>query len=181
LNSGYAELFGAPLSAYGAAAYASVAALAFWGSGMQNELVAQGENRDRTLESSYARARVLLFFGATGLAGVSSYLLFVLAVKLGGVECVYCLTSAALSLTLFGVGFAGLSSKESGKALPAAIALYLVTLASMSIVLTGVLVLALHRAKRILWLWGGDSVRGVFPRRMGARRARGEIVRRGQS
>ena len=137
LNSGYAELFGAPLSAYGAVAYALVAALAFWGNGIQKELVAQGENRDRTLESSYARARVLLFFGATGLAGVSSYLLFVLAVKLGGVECVYCLTSAALSLTLFGVGFAGLSSKESGKALPAAIALYLVTLASMSIVLTG--------------------------------------------
>ena len=137
LNSGYAELFGAPLSAYGAVAYALVAALAFWGNGMQKELVAQGENRDRTLESSYARSRVLLFFGATGLAGVSSYLLFVLAVKLGGVECVYCLTSAALSLTLFGVGFAGLSSKESGKALPAAIALYLVTLASMSIVLTG--------------------------------------------
>jgi len=137
LNSGYAELFGVPLSAFGAVAYAAVALVAFSGSGAQKSLVEQGNNRERTLESSYARARVLLFFGGTGLAGVSSYLLYVLAVKLGGVECVYCLTSAALSLTLFSVGFAGLSSKELGKALPAAIALYVVTLATMSIVLTG--------------------------------------------
>lgn len=137
LNSGYAELFGIPLSAYGATAYALVAALAWWGAGMQNTLVEQGdENRDRDLESSYAKARVLLFFAATGLAGVSSYLLFVLAFKLGGVECLYCLTSAAISLTLFGVGFSGLSSKESGSSLPPAIALYLVTVLTMSIVLT---------------------------------------------
>lgn len=137
LNSGYAELFGVPLSAYGATAYALVAALAWWGAGMQNTLVEQGdENRDRDLESSYAKARVLLFFAATGLAGVSSYLLFVLAFKLGGVECLYCLTSAAISLTLFGIGFSGLSSKESGSSLPPAIALYLVTALTMSIVLT---------------------------------------------
>lgn len=137
LNSGYAELFGIPLSAYGATAYALVAALAWWGAGMQNTLVEQGdENRDRDLESSYAKARVLLFFAATGLAGVSSYLLFVLAFKLGGVECLYCLTSAAISLTLFGIGFSGLSSKESGSSLPPAIALYLVTALTMSIVLT---------------------------------------------
>lgn len=137
LNSGYAELFGAPLSAYGAVAYGLVAALSFWGSNMQAELVAQGDaNRDETLEASYARSRLLLFFASTGLAGVSSYLLYVLAVKLGGVECVYCLTSATLSLTLFGIGFAGLSSKESGNTLPAAIALYVVTVLTMSIVLT---------------------------------------------
>ena len=137
LNSGYAELFGIPLSAFGAVAYGLVAALAWWGAGMQDELVKQGDDgRDKDLESSYGKARVLLFFGATGLAGVSSYLLFVLAFKLGGVECLYCLTSAALSLTLFGVGFAGLSSRESANAFPPAIALYVVTVLTMSIVLT---------------------------------------------
>ena len=137
LNSGYSELFGVPLSAYGAVAYGLVAALAFWGSNMQAELVEQGDaNREETLEASYARSRLLLFFASTGLAGVSSYLLYVLAVNLGGVECVYCLTSATLSLTLFGIGFSGLSSKESGNALPAAIALYVVTALTMSIVLT---------------------------------------------
>ena len=137
LNSGYAELFGIPLSAFGAVAYGLVAALAWWGAGMQDELVKQGDDgRDKDLESSYGTARVLLFFGATGLAGVSSYLLFVLAFKLGGVECLYCLTSAALSLTLFGVGFAGLSSRESANAFPPAIALYVVTVLTMSIVLT---------------------------------------------
>jgi uncharacterized membrane protein len=137
LNSGYAELFGAPLSAYGAVAYALVASLAWWGAGMQSTLVEQGDDaRDRNLEASYAKSRVLLFFAATGLAGVSSYLLYILGFKLGGVECVYCLTSAALSFTLFFIGFSGLSSKESGSTVPPAIALYLVTALTMSIVLT---------------------------------------------
>ena len=44
---------------------------------------------------------MLAFFAGTGLAGVSSYLLYVLAVPLGGAECVYCLTSAAISFTVF--------------------------------------------------------------------------------
>lgn len=137
LNSGYAELFGIPLSAYGAAAYGFVAALAFWGANMQTKLVEQGdENRDRELEASYTKARVLLFFACTGLAGVSSYLLYVLAVKLGGAECLYCLTSAAISFTLFGVGFAGLSSKEGTNSLPPAIALYVVTVLTMGLILT---------------------------------------------
>lgn len=137
LNSGYAELFGIPLSAYGAAAYGFVAALAFWGANMQTKLVEQGdESRDRELEASYTKARVLLFFACTGLAGVSSYLLYVLAVKLGGAECLYCLTSAAISFTLFGVGFAGLSSKEGTNSLPPAIALYVVTVLTMGLILT---------------------------------------------
>ena len=137
LNSGYAELFGIPLSAYGAVAYGMVAALAFGAAKTQTELVEQGdENRDAELESKYGKSRVLLFFASTGLAAVSSYLLYVLAFKLGGAECLYCLTSAAISFTLFGIGFAGLSGKESANAAPPAVALYIITVALMGLVLT---------------------------------------------
>ena len=89
LNSSYAELFGQPLSLYGAVAYFVVALLAFSGSSINPE-------ESRESESKYKKSRVLFFLSTCGLAGVSSYLLYVLAVKLGGVECIYCLTSASI-------------------------------------------------------------------------------------
>lgn len=55
----------------------------------------------------------------------------------GGAECVYCLTSAAISFTLFAIGFSGLSPKESGRTAPALIAVYAVTVLSLSVVLGG--------------------------------------------
>ena len=63
-----------------------VAGLAWWGASLSTD---SGEQ----LET----ARGLLACAGTALAGVSSYLLYVLAVELGGAACVYCLTSAALS------------------------------------------------------------------------------------
>lgn len=128
LSSSYAELFGVPLSAYGAAAYGLTAALAWWGAGMAG---------DEELAAPYGRARVLFFLAGSGLAGVSSYLLYVLAGPLGGAECVYCLTSAAISFTLAAIGFSGLSPKETGRTAPAAVAIYVVTVLSLSVVLGG--------------------------------------------
>ena len=128
LTSTYSTLFGVPLSAYGAAAYGLVAALAWWGAGMSG---------DEEEASSYARARILLSISGAGLAGVSSYLLYVLAVPLGGAECVYCLTSAAISFTLFAIGFSGLSPKETGRIAPVLIALYATTILGFSLVLGG--------------------------------------------
>ena len=127
LNSGYSELFGVPLSAYGAAAYFGVAALTWWGAGMAgNE-----EEKD-----AYQRARVLTFLSTAGLAGVSSYLLYLLAVPLGGAECVYCLTSAAISFSLFAIGLSGVNGRDFGKAAPAAFSVYIVTVLSLSVLLT---------------------------------------------
>ena len=127
LNSGYSELFGVPLSAYGATAYFGVAALTWWGAGMAgNE-----EEKD-----AYQRARVLTFLSTAGLAGVSSYLLYLLAVPLGGAECVYCLTSAAISFSLFAIGLSGVSGRDFGKAAPAAFSVYIVTVLSLSVLLT---------------------------------------------
>mmetsp|Transcript_41225 Transcript_41225/g.66051 ORF Transcript_41225/g.66051 Transcript_41225/m.66051 type:complete len:440 (-) Transcript_41225:423-1742(-) len=128
LSSSYSTLGGVPLSAYGAAAYGLVAALAWWGAGMAD----QEDEVD-----AYARARVLVFLAGAGLAGVSSYLLYVLAGPLGGAECVYCLTSAAISFTLFSIGFSGLSPRETGRVAPAAVALFAVTVLSLSLVLGG--------------------------------------------
>ena len=84
---------------------------------------------------AYARARLLVFLAGAGLAGVSSYLLYVLAVPLGGAECVYRLTSAAISFTVAAIGFSGLSARETGRVAPAAIALYAVTVLGLSLVL----------------------------------------------
>ena len=127
LNSGYSELFGVPLSAFGAAAYFGVAALTWWGAGMAgNE-----EEKD-----AYQRARVLTFLSTAGLAGVSSYLLYLLAVPLGGAECVYCLTSAAISFSLFAIGLSGVNGRDFGKAAPAAFSVYIVTVLSLSVLLT---------------------------------------------
>ena len=127
LNSGYSELFGVPLSAFGAAAYFGVAALTWWGAGMA------GNEEDK---DAYQRARVLTFLSTAGLAGVSSYLLYLLAVPLGGAECVYCLTSATISFTLFAIGLSGVGGKDFGKAAPAAFSVYIVTVLSLSLLLT---------------------------------------------
>ena len=134
LTSGYSELFGVPLSAYGAASYGLVAALAWWGAGMRDEMDADDESASASADA-YARARLLVFLAGAGLAGVSTYLLYVLAVPLGGAECVYCLTSAAISFTVAAIGFSGLSARETGRVAPAAIALYAVTVLGLSLVL----------------------------------------------
>ena len=135
LSSGYSVLFGVPLSAYGAAAYGLVAALAWWGAGMADAVFDDGADDEESLASperramadAYAKTRALLCFSGFGLAGVSSYLLYVLAVPLGGAECVYCLTSAALSFSICAVGWSGLAPKQAASAAPAAVALYAVT------------------------------------------------------
>jgi uncharacterized membrane protein len=128
LNSSYAELFGQPLSLYGAVAYFIVALIAFSGSSVNPE-------ESKELESKYKNLRVLFFLSTCGLAGVSSYLLYVLAIKLGGVECVYCLTSASISFALFSIGFSGLTPKETLNASPPAISLFVVTMLSLYLVL----------------------------------------------
>ena len=134
LTSGYSELFGVPLSAYGAASYGLVAALAWWGAGMRDDLDSESES-ESDAASAFARARLLVFLAGAGLAGVSTYLLYVLAVPLGGAECVYCLTSAAISFTVAAIGFSGLSARETGRVAPAAVALYAVTVLGLSLVL----------------------------------------------
>lgn len=148
LSSGYSVLFGVPLSAYGAAAYGLVAALAWWGAGMADAVFDVEDAGDdasvllasperRATADAYSKARALLCFSGFGLAGVSSYLLYVLAVPLGGAECVYCLTSAALSFSICAIGWSGLAPKQAASTAPAAVALYAVTALSCYVVIGG--------------------------------------------
>jgi uncharacterized membrane protein len=141
-------LFGVPLSAYGAAAYGLVAALAWWGAGMADAVFDVEDAGDdasvllasperRATADAYSKARALLCFSGFGLAGVSSYLLYVLAVPLGGAECVYCLTSAALSFSICAIGWSGLAPKQAASTAPAAVALYAVTALSCYVVIGG--------------------------------------------
>ena len=145
LSSGYSMLFGQPLSAYGAVSYALVAALAWWGAGMADEVFDEKfENPSDELNkiaNSYSKARGLTCLAGAGLAGVSTYLLYVLAVPLGGAECIYCLTSAALSFSIFAIGWSGLSPKQAASTAPAAIAIYAV------VVLTSYLAIGSSAAK----------------------------------
>ena len=134
LTSAYSTLFGLPLSLYGAVSYGGAAALAWWAAG----LAASGEGKnddDDDNVAAYSRAKFLYFLTSTCLAGVSSYLLYVLVVPLGGAECVYCLTSAALSFALFSIGLSSVGAKEMGKVAPPAVALFVITVLSLSLVL----------------------------------------------
>lgn len=98
LSSGYAELFGIPLSAFGLAAYSAAAFFAFLG-----------------LEStlSHRAARLALLGTSTVLASCSSYLLYILFTQFPGDNCVWCLTSATLSLGILGTVLASFNPREA--------------------------------------------------------------------
>lgn len=116
LTSAWSTLFGLPLSLYGCAAYAGVAAVSFWGASMASK-----EQESDEMKTKYARARTLQFLGSCGLAAVSTYLLYVLAFELGGAECIYCLTSASISFTLLAIGISGVRAQEVGRLAPPAV------------------------------------------------------------
>ncbi|MDB9925320.1 hypothetical protein OAD67_03555, partial [bacterium] len=122
--------------------------LAWWGAGMADEVFDEKfENPSDELNkiaNSYSKARGLTCLAGAGLAGVSTYLLYVLAVPLGGAECIYCLTSAALSFSIFAIGWSGLSPKQAASTAPAAIAIYAV------VVLTSYLAIGSSAAKEAL-------------------------------
>ncbi len=172
LSSTWATLFGLPLSALGAATYAAVAATALVGAS------ARAAGTPESLNS----ARVPLLAGATTLASVSGYLMFILATKLGGTACPYCLASAALSVGTLASAARGLSTDElkrlaaPGAALAAAVIVtvalpqarvrfwraWLVTRCSRVLVLS-----LLHsRRPRLGWQrWRLSTFRSKSPRR----------------
>ena len=105
LGSTYAQLLGAPLSAFGAAAYAGVGALALRGA-------LAGPGADSPAAAWAQQPRWALLAGATTLLSVSGYLMAVLAGPLGGQACPYCLASAALSASAFAAAARGFTAAE---------------------------------------------------------------------
>ncbi|CAL8461862.1 g1393 [Coccomyxa elongata] len=94
LSSGYASVFSVPLPLLGCLAYGTVAFIA----GRQSM-----QEATRTSQSLMDgdRARYAVLAGSTALATTSGYLLYLLATVFRGETCVWCLTSAALSLATF--------------------------------------------------------------------------------
>ena len=93
LDSPWGTLLGVPLSLYGCLAYGLTAALAL------------------------RPAKWPVLGAASVLTATSAYLLFILTTQLGATFCLYCLASAALSLSLLLLAYQGLSKEEVKAAL----------------------------------------------------------------
>lgn len=90
LDSDYSFIFGIPLPLVGMAAYGLVAALSLQ------------ENKEELLPGlDDLDIRLTLLLLATSLATASAYFLFILNTKFVGTSCVYCLSSAFISFSLF--------------------------------------------------------------------------------
>ncbi|KAF7062170.1 hypothetical protein CFC21_068799 [Triticum aestivum] len=90
LDSDYSVVFGIPLSLVGMVTYGVVTALS---------LQENGEELLPGLDDLDIRLTLLLL--ATSLATASAYFLFILNTKFVGTSCLYCLSSAFISFTLF--------------------------------------------------------------------------------
>ena len=100
LNSAYGSVLGVPLPAMGMAVYGSVAVL----SGLALALGVQGED-ERQLQDG-------LIFGSAALLSTSAILMYVLATRLGGEACPWCLASAGLSTGIAATVASGFSRQQ---------------------------------------------------------------------
>lgn len=123
LSSGYAELYGLPLSAFGLAAYAAVALLAVSG-------------QQQVLPSS--TTRLALLANGTVLASCSSFLLYTLVTQFPGDNCFWCLTSAALSFGVLAAAASAFKPREARDVAPPALGLAAAVLAFLSVSFSGV-------------------------------------------
>ena len=107
LNSPYAEVFGIPLTLFGALAYLTMVVLA---TGPLLVNVEKNREQRHKLESI---TWPLLFIGATGMMVFSGYLMYLLATELRA-ACLYCIVSAALTTLMFLLTFLGRRWEDPG-------------------------------------------------------------------
>jgi uncharacterized membrane protein/glutaredoxin len=108
LSSPYADIFGLPLTLFGCLAYLSMVVLAL-GPTLVN---ADTQKELRTKLDNWTWP--LLFIGATGMMVFSGYLMFLLATVLKA-ACLYCIASAAFTLTMFLVTILGNPWRDQGQ------------------------------------------------------------------
>ncbi|MEM6590631.1 MAG: vitamin K epoxide reductase family protein [Cyanobacteria bacterium P01_C01_bin.73] len=94
LSSPYADLFGIPLTLFGALAYLTMMGLAI------APLLVNADTQKELRQKLEKLSWPLLFVGATGLVVFSGYLMYLLAFEIQA-ACLYCLTSAAFTLAIF--------------------------------------------------------------------------------
>ncbi|HEY9875157.1 MAG TPA: vitamin K epoxide reductase family protein [Candidatus Obscuribacterales bacterium] len=123
LSSPYATIFGLPLALFGCLAYTSMAVFA-----LAPLAVNQEDNKD--LHSNLENwTWLLLLAGATAMTVFSGYLMYLLAFKIKTV-CLYCLVSAAFSLSLLVLTFIGRVWEDIGQLLFTGIVVGMVALIS---------------------------------------------------
>jgi uncharacterized membrane protein/glutaredoxin len=110
LSSPYASVLGLPLTLFGFLGYASMAVLAV------GPLLINPERQKQLRTQLENLTWLLLFVGATAMVVFSGYLMFLLAFKLK-VLCIYCLASAALTLSLFTLALIGRAWPDVGQLL----------------------------------------------------------------
>ncbi|WP_448564092.1 vitamin K epoxide reductase family protein [Trichothermofontia sp.] len=108
LNSAYATVFGLPLALFGFLAYTTMAIAAvapLW-------LNADTQKNLRTQLETWTW--LYLFVGGTAMTIFSAYLMYILFTQIQG-TCIYCVTSAGLSLSLFVLSIIGHDWEDIGQ------------------------------------------------------------------
>lgn len=121
LDSDYADLFGIPLSLFGALVYGSLAVLAArsW------QMKANEAEQQKTDSDSSDVTDIALFTGCSLLAACSTALMTLLATEFKGDVCLWCYLSASLSFSLFGTVAWGMGQRLKKATVPGASALVL--------------------------------------------------------
>lgn len=123
LASEYASVFGIPLTIFGCLGYLGMAGLA---------LAPLAVNPDRQKELRRNLENItwpLLFIGATALVVFSGYLMYLLAFELKAL-CLYCITSALFTVTMFAFTILGHSWEDFGQLIFRGFIVAMVTLVS---------------------------------------------------
>ena len=147
LNSTYAQLFGIPLSAFGALAYAGMAVFAL----VPMAITLPDRKQQRTLEDV---SWWLLLFGGTAMVCFSGYLMYLLAFEIKSL-CIYCFASALFSALLFLGSLFGHSWEDSGDALFRSAVVAMVT---------GVAVLGIYNFQQNPQAWANRESNPVLAR-----------------
>ncbi|MDY6940180.1 MAG: vitamin K epoxide reductase family protein [Cyanobacteriota bacterium] len=121
LSSPYASIFGLPLTLFGFLGYAAMATFAF------APLVVSPEKNKKLHLQLERWTGLFLFLGGTAMVVFSSYLMYILASELK-TTCLYCITSATFSLSLFVLSIIGRAWDDIGQLLFSGIAVAMVTL-----------------------------------------------------
>lgn len=108
LSSPYAELFGLPLTLFGALAYLAMVVLAV------TPLLINLQKNQELRQKLEGLTWPLLFVGATSMMVFSGYLMYLLAFEIQA-ACLYCLTSAAFTVLMFAFTVLGKRWEDSGQ------------------------------------------------------------------
>ncbi len=108
LNSAYATVFGLPLALFGFLAYVTMAIAAV------APLLLNADTQKNLRTQLEKWTWLYLFIGGTAMTLFSAYLMYILVTQIQG-TCIYCLTSAALSLSLFVLSIIGHEWEDIGQ------------------------------------------------------------------